>query len=206
MVSKIVREVYDRSARRYAEANPNMRGGLTEAGARFLQMTWQMAGEQPRVLDLGCGAGRDMAWMEDQGVWVVGADLSAGMLEEARHSVRGPLVQADMRRLPFGDGSFNSVWCMASMLHLPKADAPSALAEIKRVLKPGGVLLLGLQMGEGEVWEPNPYGDGERFFARYSPEEAAEVVASAGFNRPDDASFSFPYRRWLYLITTRITK
>lgn len=202
MVSKIIREVYDKSARQYAEANPDMRGGLAEAGAGFLQK----AGEQPRVLDLGCGAGRDMAWMEAQGAWVVGADLSAGMLEEARHIAQGPLVQADMRRLPFGNGSFHGVWCMASMLHLSKADAHAALAEIKRVLKLGGVLLLGLQMGEGEVWEPNLYGDGERFFARYSPEEAAEMVASAGFNRPDDSCFGFPYRRWLYLTTTSITK
>lgn len=198
MISRRIREVYDQSAYQYATRNADMREGLAETAVRFVRAL----GQEPSVLDLGCGAGRDMAWLEQQGARVVGADLSAGMLTEARGIVHGPLVQADMRLLPFADASFNGVWCMASMLHLPKADAPLALAEIRRVLLHGGVLLLGLQMGEGEVWEKNPYGEGERFFARYSPEEATEMLARSGFTTGYSFNAGTPHRRWIHLIAT----
>lgn len=198
MISRRIRELYDRSAHQYATRNAGMREGLVETGARFLKL----AGEQPYVLDLGCGAGRDMAWLEQHGARMAGADLSAGMLTEARGIVHGPLVQADMGQLPFADASFNGVWCMASMLHLPKANAPLALAEIERVLLPAGVLLLGLQIGKGEVWEANPYGVGERFFARYSEEEATEMLARSGFTTVYSFNAGTPHRQWLHLIAT----
>ncbi len=197
MVSRRTREVYDRSARQYATRNANMREEVAETGARFMQMLR----ERPRVLDLGCGTGRDMAWMEKQGASVIGADLSEGMLAEARGIVRGPLVQADMRQIPFADASFDGVWCMASMLHVPRADAPTALGEIRRVLVSGGVLLLGLQMGDGETWEKNPYGEGDRFFARYSEEEAIRMVTQADFIRPLALDLSTPHQRWLHVLT-----
>lgn len=155
-----------------------MRPGLVELGQSFLRFV----GPRGLVLDLGCGAGRDMAWMEAQGIAVVGADLSAGMLAQAQARVRGPLAQMDMRKLAFPTQCFQGVWCMASLLHLPKSEAPVALGEMRRVLTPGGALVLGLQEGEGEVWEPSPYGPVDRFFARYSPDEAAALLGQAGLD------------------------
>ncbi len=194
-----MRQAYDRIAPYYAARNSEMRGELLHLGMQFLELL----GRPARVLDLGCGAGRDMAWLEDQDASVVGADLSAGMLSHARQLVRGPLVQADMLMLPFPPSHFNGVWCMASLLHLPKAKAPSALAEIKRVLIPGGVLSLGLHEGEGETWEVNPYhGPAERFFSRYQLHEVEEMLNHTGFQvLLKEANTAGP-RNWLRFLAS----
>ncbi|MDP9379783.1 MAG: class I SAM-dependent methyltransferase [Chloroflexota bacterium] len=158
-----VRDAYNRIAGMYALRTAEMPPALIKLADEFLALL----PPDPRVLDLGCGAGRDMAWLEARGARVTGVDLSTGMLEEARRRVRGELLQMDMRRLSFPDGHFHGVWCMASMLHLPKAEAPLALGEVHRVLVPGGALALSVQEGEGERWESGPYDPHvERFFAR----------------------------------------
>lgn len=164
-----------------------------DAGTRLLGLT----GAGAQILDAGCGAGRDMAWLEAQGARMIGVDLSRGMLAQARQITRGPLAQMDLRRLAFQDGCFGGVWCAASLLHLRKAEAPVALREIHRVLCPGGLLHLSIQEGEGERWESNPYGTVERLFARYSAEAAAALLDDAGFAVLDLVVNDAGTRRWL---------
>lgn len=196
-----IQAAYDQIAPHYAARNSEMRDGLIDLAAQFLEMMDKPA----YVLDLGCGAGRDMAWLETQGASVVGADLSTGMLSHARQLVRGLLVQADMLMLPFPSTQFSGVWCMASLLHLPKVEAPAALAEIKRVLIPGGTLSLGLHEGEGETWEVNPYhGPTERFFSRYQLAEVEEMLIHAGFRvLLKDANTAGP-RNWLRFLASSL--
>lgn len=120
------------------------------------------------------------------------------MLAQARQYPASGLVQADMRSPPFKDEAFGGVWCSASLLHLPKQDAPLALAEMRRVLAPGGPLLLGIQEGDGEGWEPSPYAvPVERFFARYREAEAEAMLARAGFEILERRTGTAPNRRWL---------
>jgi ubiquinone/menaquinone biosynthesis C-methylase UbiE len=136
-----------------------------------------------RCLDLGCGAGRDIAWFEQQGLNILGADLSIGMLTEARKITSRPLAQMDMLHLGFADKSFAGAWCNAALLHLPKADAPQALREMRRILWDNGVLDLAVQVGTGEGFEANPYeaDQGERFFSRYQGDEMQEMLTANGF-------------------------
>ena len=197
---------YDRLAAAYAERNATMPAAYLELGPTFLGLVQAGA----RVLDLGCGAGRDLAWLGDQGADVVGGDRSRGMLAQAKNLVLASghaparLLQLDMRRLPFEDETIGGVWCSASLLHLPKQDAPGALAEMRRVLAPGGPLLLGIQEGDAEGWEPSPYGiEVERFFARYHPDEAEAMIASAGFAIRARRAGESPNRRWLTFLATR---
>ena len=196
-----VQAAYDQIAPHYAARNSELRDGLIDLAAQFLELT----GQTGDILDLGCGAGRDMLWFESQGASVVGADLSSGMLIHARQLVRGPLVQANMLMLPFPPGHFRGVWCMASLLHLPKAEAPAALAEIRRVLTPGGTLSLGLHEGEGETWEVNPYhGTTERFFSRYQLPEVEDMLTSAGFRLLLKGSTTAGPRDWLRFLATSL--
>ena len=195
-----IQAAYDQIAPYYAALNSQMRDTLLDLGTQFLDAV----GQRAHVLDLGCGAGRDMAWLESQGAKVIGADLSKGMLSQARQVVRGPLVQADMLMLPFPPGTFNGVWCMASLLHLPKSEAPSALAEIKRILIPGGTLALGLHEGDGETWEVNPYhGTAERFFSRYQVDEVEEMLIRADFRLLFKGSNTAGPRNWLRFLAAR---
>jgi SAM-dependent methyltransferase len=179
--------------------NAQLPPALLELGPRFVARV----APGGRVLDVGCGPGRDIVWLTQHGLHVVGGDLSAGMLAQARRQTAAPLVRLDMCRLPFADGVFGGVWSSASLLHLPKRDAPTALAEIRRVLATGGPLLLSIQEGQGEGWELSPYGPVERFFARYRPEEAETLLAEAGFLVEQRYSSETPNRRWLDYLAVR---
>ncbi len=133
-----------------------------------------------RILDVGCGVGRDVGHLRELGFKAAGIDLSRGMLIEARRRVKAPFVRADMRRLPFGDGSFDALWVCASLLHLPQAQAPAALAECGRVLGRGHIFLT-LKRGRGERWVQKPDSDQTYFFAYYFPAEIKVLLKQAGF-------------------------
>jgi SAM-dependent methyltransferase len=102
-------------------------------------------GASARVLDSPCGDGFYTKLFADhmRGGTLVAADLSPAYLAHARQAVgpvpAGPVVtfvRADAYRLPFEDGSFDLAWCAQSLISLD--DPPRALAELARVLKPGG--------------------------------------------------------------------
>jgi ubiquinone/menaquinone biosynthesis C-methylase UbiE len=156
------------------------------------------------VLDLGCGAGRDTAWLNAQGVWVMGADLSRGMLVEARESVNSPLCQLDMRYLPYRASTFSAVWCQAALLHLPKQFVPAALEEIRRVLVPGGLLHVSVQRGSSEGFETRPHEPVERFYAHYEEQEFTSLIESAGFDILDSGKVD-ERRPWLWVMAKNPT-
>lgn len=95
------------------------------------------------VLEVGCGAAQCSRWLTARGARAVGVDLSAGMLGRGRllgrrpGSTRPPLVQADARRLPFADASFDLA-CSAFGAVPFVADPGQVMAEVARVLRPGG--------------------------------------------------------------------
>jgi SAM-dependent methyltransferase len=93
------------------------------------------------VLDLGCGHGMAAVVLARRGARVVGCDVSAGYLAEARRRARASGVRADWvavngEVLPFADGAFDAVWGNAVLHHF---DLARAAAELHRVLRPGGV-------------------------------------------------------------------
>jgi ubiquinone/menaquinone biosynthesis C-methylase UbiE len=199
-ISSRIAAAYDEVASSFAEKNAAMPDSFLELGPRFLAQV--RSGTV--VLDVGCGAGRDVNWLQQQGASIVGGDRSAGMLAQAGRFAPGRLVQLDMRSLPFPDGAFGGVWCSASLLHLPKQEAPGALSEMHRVLAARGPLLLSIQEGDGEVWEPSPYdAPVERFFARYRQAEAEALVTAAGFVIQERLTGESPNRRWLQYLATR---
>jgi SAM-dependent methyltransferase len=195
-----IQAAYDGMAAAFAEANRAMPAAIAEAAERFRALI----GTGALVLDLGCGAGRDLAWLTARRVDVVGVDLSRGMLAQARSRSSGPLLQMDMGRLAFRTGCFEGVWCNASILHLPKPEAPDALAEIARVLVPNGSLFLTVQEGEGEGWEEHsPYGGAGRFVSRYRAEEMEALLVQAGFAIHDRRLDAAGARRWLQYLARR---
>ena len=113
--------------------------GLREDQARLLG---DVAGLS--VLEVGCGAGHGVRWAARRGARAVGVDLSTGMLAAARRidgeiGTRAPLVAGDAERLPFRDASFDRVFSAFGALPFV-ADAPGALTEMHRVLRPGGAI------------------------------------------------------------------
>jgi ubiquinone/menaquinone biosynthesis C-methylase UbiE len=196
--TEITRETYERIAPTYAQVSAIMSENLIAFANEFIELLEASFETGAHVLDVGCGPGRDMAWFEDQGITVIGVDYSQAMIEIAREKVRGALVRADMRHLPFEAGHMDGIWSNASLLHLPKVDARDALYEFKRVLKPGGILHLTVQEGEGEHLETRDvYGETERFFARYSSSEMIGMLEAAGFQTIEHREHPTPTQSWL---------
>ena len=88
-----------------------------------------------RVLDVGCGPGSYLALLG--GTRAVGVDLSPGMAAEA--ALHAPAVVGDAAMLPFADARFDRVLAPHMLYHCP--DIPAAVAELRRVLRPGGVMI-----------------------------------------------------------------
>lgn len=190
------RSAYDQVAAQYAAKNAQIFPEMLSAADWLLAQVPDGA----RLLDLGCGPGRDLAWFAQQrpSIRRFGADLSTGMLAEARQRSHAALCQADMRRLGFASASFAGLWCVAAMLHLPRAEAPRAVAEMARVLVPGGVLHLCVQKGSGEGLEKSLYDPPvERFFASHQPEELSEMLVTAGFTILNTGDYTV-VRHWLW--------
>jgi SAM-dependent methyltransferase len=161
--------VYERRAREWIARRGEASDGL---GRRFRDQV----GAGP-VADLGCGAGRYLA---EIGPPLVGVDATAAMLDLAGRS-GFPLVRADLEALPFGDGSLAGAFARNSYLHLPKARLADALSDLRRALRPGGLLLLTLIEG-GYEGHDLPGDDFEgRYFACWGESELAAVLAATGF-------------------------
>jgi len=93
-----------------------------------------------RVVDLGCGSGRALLWNADWQATAVGVDISPYFAEEARAGV--DLLLADLRRLPFADGTFTKAYSLDVLEHLSPEALRGMLAEAGRVLAPGGALFV----------------------------------------------------------------
>ena len=91
-----------------------------------------------KILDVGCGPGRDARYFCDKGARVTGIDLSSETLKIARSTAPDAhFVIMDMRSLDLVSTSFDGIWCCASLYHLPKVFVNTTLTEFYRVLKPG---------------------------------------------------------------------
>lgn len=96
------------------------------------------------LLDLGCGAGM-LALLKRKGVTLVGADLSDECAAAAKRNGYDETVRAELTALPFADAQFDYVVSLDVLGHIDFAEKDAVLAEIKRVLRPDGVTLHGIE-------------------------------------------------------------
>jgi SAM-dependent methyltransferase len=126
---------FDRIADRYDET----RGGLTR-GHRVADAIEPLFARRGRTLELGVGTGAVAVALRDHGREVVGVDLSEPMLRRAQARVGARVALADVQRLPVVAGSVDDAYA-CWLLHLV-SDVAATLAEVRRVLGPGGRLVV----------------------------------------------------------------
>lgn len=104
------------------------------------------------VCDMGCGPGHVARYLHERGVDVCGVDLSAGMVAQARRLVPGvEFRQGDIMHLQAPDQAWAGIAAFYSLLHIPRGDLAEAFGELRRVLRPGGVLLLAFHIGDETI-------------------------------------------------------
>jgi SAM-dependent methyltransferase len=99
--------------------------------------------EASTLLEVGAGTGQDSVFFRDAGLDVVAVDLSPEMVRRCTEKGIKALVR-DVAHLEMPPGSFDAVWAMNCLLHVPDTDLPAVLREIRTVLRPGGLFYVGL--------------------------------------------------------------
>ena len=93
------------------------------------------------ILDIGCGSGRDAEYFVNKGLDVAGIDLSDRFIEISRAKVpNAKFIKMDMRNIDFPLESFDGIWSMASILHIPKIEAKNTIKQLRKVLKTNGII------------------------------------------------------------------
>ncbi len=135
------------------------------------------------ICDMGCGPGQIARYLHRQGVDTLGVDLSPRMVAEAeRLNPEIHFHQGDMLALPDADNSLGGIAAFYCIIHIPREKVVDALREMKRVLKPGGVLLITFHIGEKiehvEQFFEKPVN---LDFAFYLPNEMENWLKEAGY-------------------------
>jgi len=135
------------------------------------------------VCDMGCGPGQIGRYLADRGLPVMGVDLSPGMV--ARAAALNPDIAfrvGDMAALDEPDGAWAGIAAFYSIIHIPPAEVVAALAEMRRVLQPGGLLLLAFHIGDEVVRPEEMMGQPVALdFWFYTPGQMSEWLEAAGY-------------------------
>lgn len=151
------------------------------------------------IVDVGCGAGQYTQHLRLLGERVMGVDLSPAMILEAR--LRSPelnLKVMDMRHLDFGENEVSGIVAIASLLHIPKTEAPQVLDEFRRVAHHKTPALFLMKMpfkdysGDGFETRERSGVEVKRYFARYSELEFNALLRAHQFSGIQQDVITFP--------------
>jgi SAM-dependent methyltransferase len=165
--------------------------------------------EQGVICEIGCGPGQISRYLQDLGLKMCGIDLSDEMVKCAgRLNPDISFEQGDMLALNAEDASFAGVVSFYAIIHLRREDVTRALREMRRVLIPGGRLLVSFHGGEGELhrdeWYDQPVSIDVNLFQSY---EMRGYLDAAGFEvegiaEREPYEFEYPTRR-MYALALR---
>lgn len=188
-------EQYDKIAREYAENTA--KSGSPSDITKFMGYL----PPAPKILDVGCSAGRDCESFRDLGASIVGVDLSAGLINVAREKhPEIEFIHADARRLPLPDAGFDGVWAHGLIHEMDRSGMVAAIQEMKRVLKPGGILYIRTKMGEGVERSKDTMSSGEEREVTYLSVADVEAMLSTVGLKKLDVTVSKSKSRELYWI------
>tara|TARA_Y100000310_G_scaffold153901_1_gene153462 strand:+ start:26267 stop:26848 length:582 start_codon:yes stop_codon:yes gene_type:complete len=101
-----------------------------------------------KVLDLGCGAGEHSLFFKEKGLEITAIDLSERMIELCKDKGINAQVM-DIENLEYADQSFDGIWAVTSLLHIPKEGLSKVISKLNAILKSEGILYVCVKEGEG---------------------------------------------------------
>ena len=126
--------------------------------------------EHARIVDIGCGSGRDVKVFCDMGYDAVGLDASEEMARVAREQLGVDVITGDMADW-IAEEPYDGIWCCAALLHLHEEEAEQFLSNLKTNLKPGGVVFISVKEGI-----ETGYDDKGRYMRNYTENELVEKL------------------------------
>ena len=146
------------------------------------------------ICDMGCGPGHVGRYLRDRGAEVVGADLSEAMLRQARRLNPDVVYhRQDILALTLPPDSLGAVAAFYAIVNLSPEQAGTAFGEFRRVLVPGGYLLLAFHVGEGTVHVEELVGRAISLdFTLHDPDDVVARLQAAGL-RVEEVTMRYPY-------------
>ena len=173
-----VRAGYDQMATEFAEWGARVEGDPRD---RFLTELMQLLPVGGSVLDLGCGAGVPSTRTLAETFAVVGADISDVQIGLARRNVpKATFIRGDVLELAFPDATFDGVAAfLYAISHIPREEHSRVFELVKRWLRPGGVFLASLGIGDVPEWTGDWLGV-PMFFSSHDADTNRRLLAESG--------------------------
>lgn len=184
-------KTYDKIASDYEKEHLRFKG--TEELTEFIKLLRPYA----KVLDAGCGFGRELLSFTNQDFDTYGVDASEQLLKLAKQRApKAKIRHIDLRRkLPFKDNFFDGVWARNSLHHLEPKSLEFALSEIKRILKPAGILFIEWKEGEKEsITREEVAGGNERYYNLMPNVKLVKLIKSSGLKIIGNYTFDWTER------------
>jgi len=121
----------------------------------FLTMLTKRLTSGATILDVGCGAGRDLFWLKEKGYQVTGLERSVGLAEIARRHSGCSVIIGNFRKFDFSSFSFDGILLIGSLVHLEHREMEQVLKNISKGVKNNGFILLTLKQGIGQKTSPD---------------------------------------------------
>lgn len=146
------------------------------------------------ILDAGCGSGRDAKHFLSLGYKVIAIDSSKEMVRLSSEFAGQETLLMDFYHLNL-EQSFDGIWALASLLHIPKRDIQRIISNLASILKEGGVFYMSFKEGEGERFE------GGRFFNDYNEYDFRNLIENQPLLKIEDLWLSLDFwgreQRWI---------
>jgi SAM-dependent methyltransferase len=139
---------------------------------------------RPRILDAGCGSGRNMVELARRGA-VTGIEVSDASVSLARERGAGEVISGSVLEMPFASDSFDLATCLDVIEHLE--DDLAALRELRRVVAPGGSLLVTVPAYQ---WLWSGHDEVNHHFRRYTRSSLRRVAEEAGWTQARSTHFN----------------
>lgn len=152
-----------------------------------------------KLLEIGCGAGRDAQDLINLGYDYLGTDISVGLLAEARkNNPDGVFKKVSLYNLDFKE-PFDGFWCAAVLIHVPKDRISEALLSINRNMKTGATGFITVKEGEGERLEQREeLGNAKFLFAHWQNIEFKNTLEKNGYKVLNEGYMPMSKRtKWL---------